>query len=71
MNPRLLVEEPAITFDDVLLLPRYSDATPAEVDVSTVLTARIQLRIPLLSTPMDTVTEHAMAIAWRSMAGSA
>ena len=53
----------AITFDDVLLEPRYSDVVPAEVNVFTQLTRRIALNIPLLSSPMDTVTEHQMAIA--------
>jgi len=53
----------AITFDDVLLVPGYSEVVPAEVDVSTQLTPRIRLRIPILSSPMDTVTESAMAIA--------
>ena len=52
-----------ITFDDVLLEPRYSEVVPSEVDVSTLLTKRIPLNIPMLSSPMDTVTEHEMAIA--------
>jgi IMP dehydrogenase len=52
-----------ITFDDVLLIPRYSSVVPVECDVSTRLTQRIRLNIPLLSSPMDTVTEAEMAIA--------
>ena len=59
----------AITFDDVLLLPAHSDVTPKDVDVSTVLTRRIALKIPLLSSPMDTVTKSAMAIALAKCGG--
>ena len=59
----------AITFDDVLLAPRYSDVVPAEVDVRTQLTKRIGLNIPLLSSPMDTVTESDLAIALAKSGG--
>ena len=52
-----------ITFDDVLLEPRYSEIVPSEVDVKTRLTNRISLNIPILSSPMDTVTEGRMAVA--------
>ena len=58
-----------ITFDDVLLEPRYSEVIPSQVDVSTRLTRNIRLNIPLLSSPMDTVTEHAMAIALAKVGG--
>ena len=52
-----------ITFDDVLLIPNRSDFVPGEADVRTKLTRSIELNIPLLSAPMDTVTESALAIA--------
>lgn len=52
-----------ITFDDVLLVPQYSDVTPDLADTSTLLTRNIRLNIPLISAPMDTVTESALAIA--------
>ncbi len=52
-----------LTFDDVLLLPAESDILPADVDLSTRLTKKIKLNIPLMSAAMDTVTEYRMAIA--------
>ncbi len=58
-----------ITFDDVLLEPRYSEVLPTSVDVSTQLTKRIKLQCPLLSSPMDTVTESEMAIALGKVGG--
>lgn len=61
MEAKIISE--GITFDDVLLLPTRSDVVPAQVDVTTHLTRRIRLNIPLLSAPMDTVTESSLAIA--------
>ena len=53
----------ALTFDDVTLVPKYSDILPSEVDTSIKLTSSLKLKIPLLSSAMDTVTESKMAIA--------
>ena len=58
-----------ITFDDVLLVPAYSEVIPNQVDVSTYLTKKIRLNIPLMSAGMDTVTEHRMAIAMARQGG--
>ncbi len=58
-----------ITFDDVLLVPAYSNVIPNEIDVSTNLTKKIKLNIPLMSAGMDTVTEHRMAIAMARQGG--
>ena len=58
-----------ITFDDVLLVPAYSEVIPNEVDLSTCLTKKIKLNIPLMSAGMDTVTEHRMAIAMARQGG--
>lgn len=58
-----------ITFDDVLLVPAYSQVIPNQVDVGTYLTKKIKLNIPLMSAGMDTVTEHRMAIAMARQGG--
>ena len=58
-----------ITFDDVLLIPGYSEVLPSMVDISTNLTKKIKLSIPLMSAGMDTVTEHRMAIAMARQGG--
>ncbi|MGH8452979.1 MAG: IMP dehydrogenase, partial [Nevskiales bacterium] len=59
----LRVSEKGLTFDDVLLVPAYSDVLPRQVSLATRLTRGIQLNIPLLSAAMDTVTEARLAIA--------
>src|SRR6185312_11143216 len=68
----MLGDEPlkeALTFDDVLLLPAESEVLPRQVDVSTRLTARVRLNIPLLSSAMATVTESRTAIAMAQEGG--
>lgn len=59
----------ALTFDDVLLMPAYSEVLPTEVDTSTQVTRHIKLNIPLLSSAMDTVTEAPLAIAIAQQGG--
>ena len=51
-----------ITFDDVLLVPQYSEVTPNMIELTTHLTKKIVLNIPMMSAAMDTVTEHRMAL---------
>ena len=58
-----------ITFDDVLLVPSYSEVTPNLIDLTTNLTKKIKLNIPMMSAGMDTVTEHRMAIAMARQGG--
>ena len=58
-----------LTFDDVLLVPGYSDVIPNQVDLTTNLTRSIKLNIPMMSAGMDTVTEHRMAIAMARQGG--
>ena len=62
MSQKYNIEE-ALTFDDVLLVPQYSEVLPRDVNVRTKLTKNINLNIPMLSAAMDTVTEYKMAIA--------
>ena len=60
-HPKILHD--GITFDDVLLIPARSDFVPSDADTHTRLTRNVELKIPLISAPMDTVTESALAIA--------
>lgn len=64
-----IIPETALTFDDVLLVPGYSDVLPRDVDVSTYIADGIKLNIPLVSAAMDTVTESRLAIALARQGG--
>ena len=59
----------ALTFDDVLLVPRHSQLPPSQVDVSSRITRNIRVYVPLLSAAMDTVTESRLAIAMAQQGG--
>jgi len=65
----LRIAQEALTFDDVLLLPAHSDVLPNEVSLKTRLTRNIELNVPLLSSAMDTVTEHRLAITMAQAGG--
>jgi IMP dehydrogenase len=62
-------DPPALTFDDVLLLPAHSAIMPSEADTTAALTRRLMLRVPLVSAAMDTVTEARMAVAMARLGG--
>ena len=63
------IRKRALTFEDVLLVPRYSEVLPKEVSLKTKLTKNITLNIPMVSAAMDTVTEYRAAIAMARMGG--
>jgi len=65
----VLQEGTGLTFDDVLIVPGYSDVLPSEVDISAQLVPGIQLKAPVLSAAMDTVTDSRLAIALARVGG--
>lgn len=69
MEPHKSVFPAGLTFDDVLLLPGYSDFSRSEIDLSTNLTKKIKLSLPFVSAPMDTVTESKLAVALAQLGG--
>ncbi|MCB0855034.1 MAG: IMP dehydrogenase, partial [Bacteroidetes bacterium] len=66
-NHKIILE--GLTYDDVLLIPAYSEVLPREVNTSSFLTREIKLNLPVISAAMDTVTEHKMAIAMAASGG--
>ena len=69
MEPRKSSFKLGITFDDVLLLPGYSDFSRSDINLSTNLTRQIKIALPLVSSPMDTVTESELASALARLGG--
>ncbi|HSX40916.1 MAG TPA: IMP dehydrogenase [Candidatus Saccharimonadales bacterium] len=69
MEPQATAFPQGLTFDDVLLLPGYSDFSRGDIDLETNLTKKIMLKLPFVSSPMDTVTEHALAISLAQLGG--
>lgn len=68
--PDKFFKSEGLTFDDVLLVPGYSDVNPREVDTSSQFSRNIKLKIPLVSAAMDTVSESNMAIAMAQLGGN-
>ena len=64
------IKKRALTFEDVLLVPQHSTVLPKEVSISTQLTKRVSLNIPIVSAAMDTVTEYKAAIAMARLGGN-
>ena len=63
------IRKKALTFEDILLIPKYSEVLPRDVELKTKLTKNISLNIPLVSAAMDTVTEYKAAIAMAHLGG--
>ena len=68
-NDELFAQQEALTFDDLLIVPGYTEVLPAETDISARLTDEINLAVPLLSAAMDTVTSSAWPSRWPARAG--
>ena len=64
-----ILEDVALTFDDVLMVPAYSNVLPKDIDIATTIAKDIKLNIPIVSSAMDTVTESRLAIALARQGG--